>query len=231
MKYPVRINKYLSEKKICSRREADGLIADGKVLINGRPAKLGEAVEEGDVVSVTGKIKELVYLAYNKPKGIVTHSPQEGEACIADILKFETEVFPLGRLDKESRGLIILSNDGRITERLLSPEFMHEKEYEVRVDRAIDDAFLSNMREGVKLDGGYVTRECEVEKIDDFSFMIIITEGKRRQIRRMCQALGYDVVDLRRTRIMNIKLNNLQPRHYRLLGGKELNKFLSDLGL
>jgi len=231
MKFPIRINKYLSEKKICSRREADGLIEDGKIVLNGRKAKLGEAVEENDIVSVLGKTKELVYIAYNKPKGIVTHSPQSGEACIADILKIDTKVFPLGRLDKESRGLIILSNDGRITDRLLNPEFRHEKEYEVIVNRPIDDAFISNMRVGVKLDGGYVTQECSLEKRDDRSFVIIITEGKRRQIRRMCQALGYDVVDLNRTRIMNIKLNNIQPRHYRAIKGKELKNFISDLNL
>ncbi len=206
MIYPIRINKYLSENKISSRREADELIKQGKVMIGDREARLGDMVEESDKVSVSGKTKELVYVAYNKPKGIVTHSPQAGEACIADILKIEPKVFPLGRLDKESRGLIILSNDGRITDRLLNPEFEHEKEYEVRVDRIIDDNFIRKMQQGVKLDGGYITAECVLEKKSDQSFSIIITEGKRRQIRRMCQALGYDVTDLQRTRIMNIRL-------------------------
>ncbi|MFZ2970824.1 MAG: pseudouridine synthase [Minisyncoccia bacterium] len=231
MLYPIRINKYLSEKKICGRREADDLIRQEKVIINGRVAELGEMVEENDDVSVSGKTKELVYVAYNKPKGIVTHSPQDGETCIADILKIKPKVSPLGRLDKESRGLIILSNDGRITDQLLNPEFGHEKEYEVRVDRLIDDNFIRKMASGVKLDGGYITSECVLEKKSDLSFTIIITEGKRRQIRRMCQALGYDVVDLYRTRIMNIKLNNLQPRHHMMISGEELNIFLSDLGL
>jgi len=231
MIYPIRINKYLSDKKIASRREADELIEQGKVSINGRKAKLGEMVQETDKVEVKGVLKKLVYLAFNKPKGIITHSPQKGETSIDDILKFDAKVFPMGRLDKDSRGLIILSNDGRITDRLLNPVFDHEKEYEVQVDRKISKEFIKQMERGVKLDGGYVTQKCKAEKTGDLSFSVILTEGKKRQIRRMCSALGYGVSDLNRVRIMNIKLGALQGAHCRVLSGKELDGFLSDLNL
>lgn len=231
MDYPIRINKYLADKKICGRREADELIKQGKVAINGNQAKLGEMVGETDRVTVKGNLKDLVYLAFHKPEGIVTHSPQEGESGIADILKFNTEVFPVGRLDKDSRGLIILSNDGRITDRLLNPVNYHEKEYEVKLDKKFASKFIGEMEKGVKLDDGYVTQKCRIEKIDNFTFSIILTEGKKRQIRRMCKALGYKAIDLKRTRIMNIRLGNLKAGSYRIISGEELNDLLADLNL
>lgn len=229
--YPMRINKYLADKKIASRREADELIRRGKVKINGKKAELGEMVSEIDEVAVDNDSKKLIYIAFNKPRGIITHSPQKGETSIADILNFDCEVFPLGRLDKESRGLIILSNDGRITGPLLSPKYCHEKEYEVSVNREINADFIKQMEKGVRLDNGYATKKCALKKRNDFSFLIILTEGKNRQIRRMCKSLGYKALDINRTRIMNIKLGNLKPGSHRIISGKDYSAFLSDLGL
>lgn len=229
--YPLRINKYLAAKKIASRREVDELIIQGKIKINGRTAKLGEMISESDKVELEGSLKKLVYLAFNKPQGIVTHSPKEGECGITDILKYGGKVFPVGRLDKDSRGLIILSNDGRITDSLLNPASYHEKEYEVRIDNLITNVFVKQMSGGVSLGGGYITKKCEVKKIDDFSFSIILTEGKNRQIRRMCEVLGYEAKDINRTRIMNIKLGALKPGSYRVISGEELDEFLFQLNV
>ncbi|MBU3924762.1 pseudouridine synthase [Patescibacteria group bacterium] len=231
MLYPVRINKYLADKKICSRREADLLIKQGKVTINGKKAELGEMVREADKVAVEGDLKKLVYLAFNKPEGIITHSPQGDEVSIGDILKFNQEVFPLGRIDKDSRGLIILTNDGRMTDRLLNPLNVHEKEYEVKLALPISENFLKQMERGVRLDGGYTTQKCKLKKLDDNSFSIILTEGKKRQIRRMCTSLGYEIVDLKRVRVMNIELGNLKEGSYRIIFGVEREKFLAGLGL
>ncbi len=231
MDYPLRINKYLAAKKIASRREVDELIIQGKVKINGRKAKLGEMVSETDKVELEGDLKKLVYLAFNKPQGIVTHSPKEGERGIADILKYGGEVFPVGRLDKDSHGLIILSNDGRLTGRLLNPASYHEKEYEVRTNNLVTNVFIKKMSGGVSLGGGYITKKCEVKKKDGFSFSIILTEGKNRQIRRMCEALGYEALDINRTRIMNIKLGALKSGSYRVISGEDLDEFLFQLNV
>ena len=231
MIYPIRINKYLSDKKIASRRESDEFIKEGRVKINGRKAGLGEMVNETDEVTVEGDLKKTVYLAFNKPEGIITHSPQKGESSIGDILKFGIKVFPVGRLDKDSNGLIILTNDGRITDRMLNPINYHEKEYEVRLDREFDNKFIEKMEQGVKLDDGYVTQKCDLEKLSDSIFSIILTEGKKRQIRRMCLALGYKVIGLKRTRIMNIRLGKLRSGSYRMILGNEKDDFLSALNL
>lgn len=231
MLFPIRINKYLADKKICSRREADELIKQGKVSINGKKAELGEMVREADKVEVSGKMKELVYIAFNKPEGIITHSPQKGEVSIADILKTKHKIFPLGRLDKDSRGLIILTNDGRITDKILNPVERHEKEYEVRVNKPVSSNFIRQMEQGVKLDDGCVAQKCVLKKIDKFSFSIILTEGKKRQIRRMCAALEYEVMDLNRIRIMDIKLGELKSGGYWMLVGKEREEFLGRLEL
>ncbi len=230
IKYPIRINKYLAYKKICARREADELISQKKVKINGRIAVLGDKVLEKDKVVVENSKKNLVYLAFNKPKGIITHTPQNGESEIKDILQIKG-VFPVGRLDKSSSGLIILTNDGRLTDRLLNPEYEHEKEYIVKVNKQIENLFLKKMSEGVKLDDGYVTKKCRVTKISSERFSIILTEGKKHQIRRMCDALGYGVVHLERRRIMNIKLGSLQAGDFREIRGKESADFLQLLGL
>lgn len=231
MLYPIRINKYLADKKIASRREADELIKNGKIIINGKKAELGTMVKESDKVMVEGDLKKLVYLAFNKPVGIITHSPQGDEVGINDILKFNQEVFPLGRLDKDSYGLIILTNDGRMTDRLLNPMYEHEKEYEVELSEPISENFIKQMERGVKLDRGYVTQKCKLQKLGDNIFSIILTEGKNRQIRRMCSSLGYEIIDLKRVRIMNIELGSLKEGHYRIISGKEREEFLGKLGL
>lgn len=229
MDFPIRINKYLAEKGLCSRREADKLISEGKVLINGKKAQLGEMVNDGDKVEIAGDMKELVYIAYNKPAGIVTNCPQKGEKEIKDVLKLDFDYFPVGRLDKDSRGLILLSNDGRITDRLLNPRNSHEKEYEVVIDRELQNNDLRQLRQGITLDGGFITKPCEIKIIDNISFSIILKEGKNRQIRRMCLALGYDVIDLNRVRIMNVELGSLREGHYKILSGEVLEELLEEL--
>lgn len=231
--FPMRINRYLALENICSRREADVLIEQKKVTINGRVAVLGDKVLENDNVEVflDGAEKELVYLAYNKPRGIITHSPQYGEKSIENITRFPQKVYPVGRLDKDSHGLIILTNDGRVTGKLLEPVNFHEKEYVVKVDRDMTPSFLKHMAEGVELDDGYQTRPAIVEKIDEKTFSIILTEGKKRQIRRMCESLGRNVTDLKRIRILNIQLDDIKPGKHREITGEELKEFLKTIGL
>lgn len=230
--YPVRLNRYLALQQICSRREADKLISAGQVKVNGLTAKLGTLVQEGDdVQAINAKKKKLVYYAFHKPKAIITHSPQGKEQSIEDILDTPEKVYPLGRLDKESRGLILLTNDGRLTDLLLNPQYEHEKEYTVKVDKNIDDTFINRLSQGVKLDDGYKTKPCQVSFIDDKSFSIILTEGKKRQIRRMCESQSRRVTDLCRTRIMNIELRHMLPGHFRRIVGPELDVFLNTVGL
>ena len=197
--YPMRINKYLAVQGISSRREADHLIVEGKVRINGVQAKLGDKVCEGDDIQVSRDTRKLVYVAFNKPRGVITHSPQQGEKSIQDMLGPSMKhLAPLGRLDKDSHGLILLTNDGRVNGRLLHPSSDHEKEYEVRVDAYLSPRFLVHMSRGVQLEDGYTTKRCVVHKLRRDVFRIILTEGKKHQIRRMCDALGYAVLDLER---------------------------------
>lgn len=232
--FPIRINKYLAYNNFCTRRAADEIIKSGRVKINGLVAVLGVKVNEADEVTIDKDIrrnKKLVYLAYNKPAGIVTHSPQKGERSIEDIFNYSQKVFPVGRLDKDSHGLILLTNDGRVTDRLLNPDHYHEKEYLVKVDRTISPGFIKNMAEGVVLDDGYKTRECEVKKINDLAFSIVLTEGKKRQIRRMCEKLERRVTELNRVRIMNIRLGSLKTREYREIEGPEQLELLSSIGI
>lgn len=232
--FPIRINKYLAYNNFCTRRAADEIIKSGRVKINGQVAVLGAKVLENDDVTIEKDVrrnKRLVYLAYNKPEGIVTHSPQKDEKSIENIFSYSQKVFPVGRLDKDSSGLIILTNDGRVTDRLLNPDYYHEKEYLVRVDRTISPGFLRNMAEGVTLDDGYKTRKCEVRKINDLTFSIVLTEGKKRQIRRMCEKLERKVIELKRVRIMNVKLNSLKVREYREIKDEEQLEFLSSIGV
>jgi len=230
--YPMRINKYLAHKGVATRTGVDDLITHQKVLINGQIAKLGDKVSLTDKVEVRGvhTKKELVYLAFNKPKGVVSTNAVGTEEEIISKLKLDTKVFPVGRLDKESHGLIMLTNDGRITDRLLNPQFNHEKEYEVEVDRKYTPAFLKHMQSGVDI-GECITRKALVKKIDDKKFNITLTEGKNRQIRRMTEKLGYTVRDLKRIRVQNIKIENVKPNSYRKITGEELGVFLKSIGL
>lgn len=212
----MRINKYLALKKISTRRGADELVKEKKVFINGKLAVLGNKVLEQDVVEVKGvKEKEYLYFAYNKPIGIETDSPREG-------------LFPLGRLDKASHGLLILTNDGRITDQLLNPKYFHEKEYLVKTSNKLRSNFKQKMEAGVNIEG-YKTKKCKVKILNDFAFRITLTEGKKHQIRRMCSALFQEVADLKRERIMNIKLGKLMPNALREIKGEELHTFLKSI--
>lgn len=227
----MRINKYLAWKKHSTRRGADELIEKGQVIINGRKAVLGDKVTESDAVEVRyrGKQPVMIYLAYNKPRGIVTHSAQKGEKDIGHSVLLKG-VFPVGRLDKDSHGLIILTNDGRITERLLSPNFEHEKEYLVTTKEPLRSSFKEKMEAGVQIENEK-TKPCKVKILDDHTFQIILTEGKKHQIRRMCVALFQEVDDLERLRVMNIVLGDLAPGSYRKIIGTELKEFLRLLDL
>jgi len=225
----VRINKHLADIGIATRRGADKLISLGKILLNGHRAKLGDVVKDGDKVELKGvKEEKMVYYAYNKPVGVTTVGKQEGEEEIKDIIQFPFRVFPLGRLDKDSSGLIIITNDGRITKKLLDGKYNHEKEYIVEVNHAIEHNFMVKLRDGVRL-GGEMTKKAKVRKIDKKTFEIIITEGKNRQIRRMCASLNYQVRDLKRVRIINIELGKLRPNEYREIKGEELEVFLKEV--
>lgn len=222
----MRINKYLADNNIASRRESDTLVSQGKVFINGKRALLGAQVSETDVVEVRNNTKENVYFAYNKPIGIVTSTPQTGEIDIISHTEFPTPVFPIGRLDKDSHGLIIMTNDGRITKKLLDPDLEHEKEYEVIVNAPIDEDFLEAMAGGVEIETNkkvkHFTRPAEITKTGTKKFSIILTEGKNRQIRRMCEALGYEVVDLKRVRIGEILLGKLKEGEYKKIQPESL---------
>jgi 23S rRNA pseudouridine2604 synthase len=231
----IRINRYLALQKLASRREADRLIESGQVLVNGKPAVLGMQINETDKVTLRPSFKKIeegrTYLAFNKPVGIVSHSPEEGQKSIADIFRWKTRVFPIGRLDMDSHGLIILTNDGQITSRLLDPGSNREKEYIVEVDKPIHGDFVEKMAQGVRIGEHMMTKPCRVRSIGSRKFRIILTEGKKRQIRRMCLALGYKVTDLERVRIMNLELGSLKPGEHRLLAGPELAALLKEIGL
>lgn len=230
--YPMRINKYLAHKGLATRTGVDELIKAQKVLINGKTAVLGDKVLETDRVEVRGvhSKKKNIYLAYNKPKGIVSTNPQKDEKGILQSAKFPAGVFPVGRIDKESHGLMIMTNDGRITDRLLNPIYDHEKEYVVEVDRRFTPGFVKNMQDGVLLGDGK-TKPAVVKKIDDTTFSITLTEGKNRQIRRMTEKLGYTVRDLQRIRVQNIELQKTPLNSSREINGEELEVFLKSIGL
>ncbi len=208
----IRINKFLSQKGFCSRREADKFILDERVTINGVIAKMGEKIDPEDDVSVDGeriskKINKKIYIILNKPKGIVctTDSSVEKDNII-DYINYPKRIFPIGRLDKTSEGLIFLTNDGDIVNKILRAKNKHEKEYHVTVDKPINNDFIKKMSKGVPI-LNTVTRPCEIKRIKEYEFKIILTQGLNRQIRRMCEHFGYRVKKLKRIRIMNINLD------------------------
>ena len=222
-----RINKYLSEVGYCSRRVADKLVKDGKVTINGKIPEIGTKVGEGDLVEVEGlRIEKStkqknIYLAFNKPVGIVCTTDRSVEPDnIIDFIKYPKRIFPIGRLDKPSEGLIFLTNDGDIVNKILRSRNNHEKEYIVRVNRLISREFIQRMSNGVEI-LDTITRNCFVEQLGPKKFKIILTQGLNRQIRRMCESLGYGVLSLKRVRIMNIKLD-IPPGKYREFTKEEL---------
>jgi 23S rRNA pseudouridine2604 synthase len=227
-----RLNKYISDSGYCSRREADRLIEEGKVTVNGRVAKIGERVPpdarvvvEKHPISGAG---DKAYLAVYKPQGIVCTADPREPMNIVDYIHFPGRIYPIGRLDKDSEGLILLTSDGDIVNRILRASGMHEKEYEVAVDRPVTPAFLDRMSRGVPV-LGQVTLPCRVRKTGPGTFRIILVQGLNRQIRRMCEYLGYNVVHLRRIRIMNITLGGMRPGNWRMLTHAELNTLMDSL--
>ncbi|MGL5379030.1 23S rRNA pseudouridine(2604) synthase RluF [Clostridium sp.] len=226
-----RLNKFISETGICSRREADKLIECGKVTIDGVKATMGTKVSHGQVVKVNGKainkVEELVYIALNKPVGITCTTEKKIKGNIVDFVNHKKRIFPIGRLDKDSQGLILLTNDGDIVNKILRAGNNHEKEYIVTVDRPIDERFIKGMSNGVRI-LGTVTKKCFVKKEGNRTFRIILTQGMNRQIRRMTEVLGYNVVKLERVRIMNIKLDKMKIGSWRNLSVEEL-KGINDL--
>lgn len=224
----VRINKYISESGYCSRREADRLIENGKVRVNGSVAQTGTRVLPGQQVTVNGKPlvkeQEKILLVVNKPRGVVcTTDTRWGDKTVDELLNYPKRVFPIGRLDKESEGLLLMTNQGDILNKILKAGNAHEKEYIVTVDRKITEEFLKKMSEGVYLEELDVrTRPCKVQLVGEKKFRIILTQGLNRQIRRMCEAFHYNVTRLVRVRIMNIELGDLQPGSYRSVTRKEL---------
>lgn len=222
-----RINKYLAEAGICSRREADRLVETGKVLINGNTATNGSRVFEGDDVTVNGKrIKgpeDKVYLAFYKPAGIVCTAEKQEENNIMDYIDYPVRVTYCGRLDKESEGLLLLSNDGDFMQALMRGANGHEREYLVRVNKPVTDEFISSMEKGVHLpELNVTTKKCRIRKISDVTFTITLSQGLNRQIRRMCRAFDYHVRFLKRVRIENIQLGDMDPGSYRPLEKDEL---------
>ena len=231
MKTTVRINKHMADLGLASRREADELIIAGSVFVNGKRAEAGMQIDpKKDKVEIKSEKKSFVYYAYNKPMGIVTTGAQGQEKDILSTTKFPQKVFPLGRLDKESHGLILLTNDRRITHRLLDPEFEHSKEYRVTIAGRVHDKFLRKMDEGTVIKGS-MTKKAEISQDGEHSFKIVLTEGKNRQIRRMVESAGDEVIDLIRLRIEHIQLSNLKEGTFRALSTKETATLLTKLGL
>ncbi len=235
MEFPMRINKYLSQKGFATRRSADNLVEKGKVFVNGKKAVLGQKVSETDRVEIQQFEKQsFEYILYYKPHGVITHSPEHDEVDIVTHIQKThgiTGVFPIGRLDKASEGLMLLTNDGRVTERLLSPENGHTRTYEVTVDKAVTKHLLKHLEHGVVIEG-YKTKPATAKVGHTENDLIIeLTEGKKHQIRRMCAALGYQVLNLKRTRILNLELKRLRPGQVYRLKPKEIYTFLGLLGL
>ena len=229
----MRLNKYLSDAGVCSRREADRLTEAGEITVNGKRAETGMQVESGDVVAVKGKTvvpeEKKVYLAFNKPRGIVCTAEKREKNNVIDYLSYPVRIYPVGRLDKDSEGLLLMTNDGAIVNGIMRARNRHEKEYQVEVNKEITPEFLKKMASGVPI-LDTVTRPCRIQKTGERSFTIILTQGLNRQIRRMCEALGYKVTKLVRIRIMNVELGSLKSGAVRKIEGQELKKLYEQAG-
>src|SRR5437899_4456518 len=229
----VRINKFFTEQGFCSRRAADRMVGERRVRINGRVAVLGDQVTNADVVTVDGRVvshrPQPVYLAYHKPVGVTCTTEPHVAGNIVHAVGYPERIFPIGRLDKDSSGLILLTNDGDIVNLILRAEFGHEREYRVTVDRPYSPTFLRCLEQGVPVQGEK-TRPCRTARVNAATFRIMLTEGRNRQIRRMCSALGYRVVRLVRARIMHIRLGDLPVGKWRALTPKERDELLSAVG-
>lgn len=233
----MRLNKYLAHCGICSRREADRLIEQGKVMVNGRPAVPGLTVGDADEVTVSGKTvqnsKKTVVLAYNKPVGVTcTEKDPHADKKITDMIKYPVRVTYAGRLDKDSEGLLLLTNDGDLIQAMMRGSSHQEKEYVVRVDREISESFLDKMTHGIYLEElNVTTKPCKAEQISKYTFSIILTQGLNRQVRRMCSACGYQVKSLRRVRVMHIELGDLKPGEYVELSDADVERLYRDSGI
>ena len=226
-KSSTNLNKYISSTGICSRRDAEKLITANRVTINGKPTQLGNRLFEGDVVKIDGRALQpkpkTLYIAFNKPVGIVCTTDSKERKNIVKYINHPERLFPIGRLDKPSEGLIFLTNDGDIVNKILRAGNNHEKDYVVKVDKSITDDFIQKMGNGIPI-LGTVTKKCKVTKISEKTFQIVLTQGLNRQIRRMCEYLGYEVVKLQRTRIMNVKLDCLKIGDWQELTEQELSE-------
>lgn len=229
----MRINKYIAAHGVASRRASDRLIEDGKVLINGKIAKLGDTVTDEDVVIVDGRPvnpeTDPIYIAYHKPRGVEVTLNRSVKNNLADALNLKGHIFPVGRLDKDSSGLLLLTNDGDIVNKILKPASGHEKEYLVHADREVSNEFLRQLAQGARIEGRQ-TSPTKTARQNKSAFKIILTEGRNRQIRKMVEKLGFRVKTLKRTRIMNIKLGHLAPGHWRHLTKAELLELKNQLG-
>ncbi|MFR9503287.1 MAG: 23S rRNA pseudouridine(2604) synthase RluF [Rikenellaceae bacterium] len=228
-----RLNKFISDSGYCSRREADRFIESGKVTINGVVASLGDRVADRDQVKVNGNLIEsdassYVYLALNKPVGVTSTTDRGDKSNVVDFVNYPSRIFHIGRLDKDSEGLLLLTNDGDIVNKILRAGNNHEKEYEVWVDKPLDNSFVERMSSGIKI-LGTITKRCKVEQEGAKKFRITLTQGLNRQIRRMCESLGYEVTRLKRVRIMNIKLASLSTGQWRELEPRELTTLFASL--
>ena len=230
----IRLNKFLSDAGFCSRRDADRMIEKGRVYVNDAGAVKGQRVTLEDVVRVDGKVisreEEQILLAFNKPVGVECTSDMSNPDNIIDHIGYHKRIYPIGRLDKNSQGLILLTNDGSLVNGILKASNFHEKEYIVTVDKPLTDEFIKNMSSGVPI-LDQITRPCKVRKIDRHTFNIILTQGLNRQIRRMCEQLGYKVQKLKRVRVMNVELGKLPIGSYRNITNEELNQLLKSFTL
>ena len=236
MMEPLRLNKYLSDRGVCSRREADRMAEEGRILVNGQPALLGQKVTDQDEIRIDGKAvqaktPEKVIIAVNKPVGIVcTTRSFKGEENILSLVDYNGRLYPVGRLDKDSEGLIFLTNDGDFAAEITKASGAHEKEYEVTVNHDLTDSFIKRMEKGIYLQElQKKTAACRVRKTGDRSFSIVLTQGLNRQIRRMCETCGYEVRTLRRIRIMNVELADLPGGQWRFVTGAERTELLQGL--
>lgn len=232
----MRINKYLSAQGVCSRREADRLLEAGRITVDGVTAMCGQQVDDNSVICIDGsrisdEKPQDVLMAFNKPRGIVcTTTDNQGKNNIVDYIGYDKRIYPVGRLDKDSDGLILLTNNGEITDKILRSVNGHEKEYVVKVNKKITDIFLKSMADGVYLkELDVTTKPCSISRINNYTFRIILTQGLNRQIRRMCQESGYKVESLTRVRIMNIELGGLKTGEYRIIEGKEKSMLYESL--
>lgn len=225
----VRINKFLSEAGVCSRREADRQVEQGNVVIDGKVAVTGDRVLPGQVVEYMGRVvskeEEMILIAFNKPVGIVCTAEKREKNNVIDYINYPKRIYPIGRLDKDSNGLLLLTNNGEIVNKMMRSGNMHEKEYVVKVNKPISDSFISGLAGGVPLvELNATTRKCYVKKLSKYTFKIVLTQGLNRQIRRMCEYFGYRVQELQRVRIMNINLGDLKPGEYRNVTEEEYKK-------